>query len=114
MAQRLPKQICPGTLLPLAVATFYTVPANTMTTISAATLTNSTAIARTVTMHLVPNGGAAGPANMILSARTIAAGESYNVVQAIGQTIHAGATIQALSDLAGAVALVASGYETNP
>lgn len=114
MAQRLPKQLCPGAQLGTAAGVLYTVPANTLTTISAATLTNSTATARTATMHLVPSGGAPGPANMILSARTISPGESYNVAQAIGQTIPAGATIQALADAAAAVTLVASGYETNP
>lgn len=114
MAQRLPKQICAGVQLAAAAGILYTVPANTITTISAATLTNSTTIARTATIHLVPNGGAPGPTNMILAARTISPGESYNVAQAIGQTIHAGATLQALSDLAAAVTLVASGYETNP
>lgn len=114
MAQRLPKQIVAGVQLPAAAAALYTVPANTITTISAATLTNTTATARTATMHLVPAGGAPGPANIILSARVISPGESYNVAQAIGQTIPAGATIQALSDVAAAVTLVASGYETNP
>lgn len=114
MAQRLPKQICAGVQLAAAAGILYTVPANTITTISAATLTNSTTIARTATIHLVPSGGAPGPANMILAARTISPGESYNVAQAIGQTIHAGATMQALSDLAAAVTLVASAYETNP
>lgn len=114
MAQRLPKQLVNGVALAAAAAVLYTVPANTICTISAATLTNSTATARNVTMHLVPAGGAPSAANMILSARVISPGESYNVAQAVGQTIPAGATIQALADAAGAVNLVASGYETNP
>lgn len=114
MAQRLPKQLSAGAQLTTSVATYYTVPANTITTISACTLTNSTGTARTVTMYLVPNGGSAGVTNIILSARTIAAGESYNVSAAIGQTIPAGATIQALADANTALTLVASGYETNP
>lgn len=114
MAQRLPKQLVSGVQLGTAAAVLYTVPANTITTISAATLTNSTGTARTATMHLVPSGGTAGPANMILSARTISPNEAYNVPQAIGQSIPAGATIQALSDAATALTLVMSGYETNP
>lgn len=114
MAQRLPKQLCAGAQLTASAAAYYTTPANTITTISACSLTNSTATARTATMHLVPNGGTASAANMILSARTIAPGETYNVAPAIGQTIPAGASIQALSDVAAAVTLVASGYETNP
>jgi hypothetical protein len=114
MSQRLPKQLCAGVQLGVAAAVLYTVPANTLTTISAATLTNSTGSARTATLYLVPSGGTPGAANMILSARTISPGESYNVAQAIGQTIPAGATLQALADAAAAVTLVASGYETNP
>ena len=114
MPQRLPKQLCAGAQLTASAAPYYTVPANTITTISACSLTNSTATARTVTMHLVPNGGSANAANMILSARTVAPGETYNVASAIGQTIPAGASIQSLSDVAAAVTLIASGYETNP
>lgn len=114
MAQRLPKQLCAGAQLTTSAATYYTVPANTITTIAACTLTNSTGTARTATVYLVPNGGTAGVTNIILSARTIAAGESYNVAAAIGQSIPAGATIQALSDAGTAVTIVASGYEVNP
>ena len=114
MATRLPKQLSAGAQLTVSAATYYTVPANTIATVSAMTLTNSTGTARTATVYLVPNGGSAAATNIILSARTIAAGESYNVGAAIGQTIPAGATIQALSDAGSAVTLVASGYETNP
>lgn len=114
MAQRLPKQLQAGAQLTTSAATYYTVPANTITTISAFTLTNTTATARTATLYLVPSGGTAGATNCILSARTIAPGESYNVASAIGQTIPAGATIQALSDAGTGLTLVASGYETNP
>jgi hypothetical protein len=51
---------------------------------------------------------------MILSARVIAAGESYNVSSAIGQTLAAGGMIQALASAATSINLVASGYATNP
>lgn len=114
MAQRLPKQLIAGAQLTASAASYYTVPANTITTISACSLTNSTATARTVTVYLVPNGGSAGVTNIILSARTIAPGEAYNVSSAIGQSIPAGASIQAFADSATAVTIVASGYETNP
>lgn len=114
MAQRLPKQICAGAQLTTSAASYYTVPANTITTISACSLCNSTGTARYVTVYLVPNGGAAGVANVVLYQRVIAAGETYNVSAVIGQTIHAGASIQALAEAATAITLVASGYETNP
>jgi hypothetical protein len=112
--QRLPKRLVDGSQLTTSAATYYTTPANTLTTISACTLTNTSAGAVTATVYLVPSGGSATTSNVILSARTLAAGESFNVGSAIGQTLAAGGTLQALAGTATAVALVASGYETNP
>ena len=107
--QRLPKRLVDGSQLTAAAATYYTAPTATSTTISACTLTNTTAGAVNCTLYLVPSGGTAGAANCILSARAIAIGESYNVSSAIGQTLAAGGTIQGLGLN---VTLVASGYET--
>ena len=112
--QRLPSRLVDGSQLTAAAAIYYTAPANTITTIAACTLTNTTAGAVTATMHLVPSAGTPTASNMILSARVIAAGESYNVGSAIGQTLAAGGTIQALAGAAASIALVASGYSTNP
>ena len=112
--QRLPARLIDGGQLTGAASIYYTSPPNTITTIAACTLTNTTAGAITATMHLVPFGGAASAANMILSARTIAAGESFNVGSAIGQSMAAGGMIQALAGTAASITLVASGYATNP
>lgn len=110
--QRLPKRLVSGSQLTTSAATYYTVPDNTRTTISACTLTNTTAGAVTATVHLVETG-IAGSNNCILSARVIAAGESYNVGSAIGQTMSAGSTLQALAGSTSSITLVASGYESN-
>ena len=112
MAQRLPKSLVPGSLLTTSAAIYYTVPSGALTTVSAMTLCNTSAGVVGVTVYLVPNAGSPGAASTILSARKMAAGESYNVSGAIGQTIAAGATIRALDDTGAAVSLVASGYET--
>jgi len=112
--QRLPKRLVDGSQLTEVAATYYTTPANTLTTISACTLTNTTAGAVTATVYLVPNGGTAGVENCVLSARTLAMGEAYNVPGAIGQTIPAGGTLQALAGSATSITLVASGYESIP
>jgi len=112
--QRLPKRLVDGSQLTVAAVTYYTTPVNTLTTISACTLTNTTAGALTATLYLVPSGGSATTSNCILSARTIAAGESFNVGSAIGQTLPAGGTLQGLASAATSIAIVASGYETNP
>lgn len=114
MGQRLPKQLVAGSQLTTSAASYYTVPANTVTTISACSLVNTTGTARTASVYLVPSGGSASSSNCILSARVISPGESFNVFSAIGQSMPAGATIQALSDAGSAITLVASGYETNP
>lgn len=112
--QRLPKRLVDGSQLTTSAASYYTAPSNTLTTISACTVTNTSAGAVTATLYLVPNGGSAAASNCILSARTLAAGESFNVGSAIGQTLPAGGSLQALAGSATSIALVASGYETNP
>jgi len=109
---RLPKRLVDGSQLTAAAATYYTALPNTLMTVSACTLTNTTAGAITATLYLVPSGGSASASNCILSARNLAAGESFNVGTAIGQTIPAGGTLQALASAAASIALVASGYET--
>lgn len=109
--QRLPKRFIDGSQLGVAAAVYYTVPVNTVSTISAMSITNTTGSARTVTVHLVPSAGVAGAANAVCSARTVSPGETFNVFGAIGQTLAAGGTIQALADAAAALTIVASGYE---
>ena len=110
--QRIPKRLVDGAQLTNAAAAYYTAPASTVTTISACTLTNTTAGAVTATVHLVPSGGGPTAAHCILSARVIAAGESYTVGQAIGQSLPPGGTLQALAGSGASISLVASGYET--
>lgn len=112
--QRLPKRLVNGSQLTTSAATYYTAPANTLTTISASSVTNTTATAQAVTVYLVPSGGTAGVTNCVCSARVVAPGETYNISGAIAQTLASGGTIQALSDAATALTLVVSGYETNP
>lgn len=112
MAVRSPKRIVSGSQLTTSAATYYTAPAATTTTISACTLTNTTGTAQTATLHLVPPAGSAADSNCILFEYTIAAGASYNVPGAIGQTLPAGGTIQALASAGSAITIVASGYET--
>lgn len=109
--QRTPKRLIDGSQLTTGAVTYYTTPINTTTTISAMSVTNTTGTARTVTVHLVPSAGSAGASNAVCSARTVAPGETFNVFGAIGQTVPAGGTIQALADAATALTLVASGYE---
>lgn len=109
--QRVPKVITAAQLTTSA-ATYYTTPTNVTTTISALSLCNTTAGAVTATVHLVPSGGSASATNMILSARTLAAGESFSVPYAIGQSMAQGGTIQALASANTSISLSGSVYET--
>ena len=111
MAIKISKRLVDGSQLTTGAATYYTTPANTRTKIEACVLTNTSGANRTVTMHLVPSGGSASASNRILSAYTVNAGASYSVDEAINQVLETGGTLQALSDGATAVSLVASGSE---
>lgn len=105
------KRMVAGSQLTASAATYYTVGASTRAQIQAMTITNRNASSRTVTIHLVPSGGTADDTNIILAAKSLAQNESYKVIEAIGQWLEAGGTIQALASAATSVNLVASGIE---
>lgn len=105
-----PKRLVDGSQLTAAAAVYYTSTA-VKTRIDACALTNSTVGAVTATMHLVPSGGTATASNMILSAKSLAAGETLIVPGAIGQWLEAGGTIQALASAISSIDLVASGVQ---
>lgn len=97
--------------LTASAATYYTVPANKLTLIRRITLTNTSAGAESVTLHLVASGGAAANNNMILKGKTLAPGQSYVVAEAEGHVMSAGMTLQALASAATAITIRASGLE---
>lgn len=105
------RRLVGGTQLAAAASTLYTAPTATKTQIQSMTLTNTTGGAVTATVYLVSSGGTATASNTILSAKSIAAGESYKVIEAIGQVLEAGGTIQALASSATSISMVASGIE---
>lgn len=106
-----PKRLVSGSQLTAVAATYYTAPASTRARIDACALTNTTAGAVTATLHLVPSGGSAAVSNMVLSAKSLAAGETFIPPGAIGQWLEAGGTLQAMASAGAAITLVASGVE---
>lgn len=106
------KRFVGGSQLTTSAAIYYTAD-NIKARIDNIALTNTTAGAVTATVHLVPSGGSASASNCVLSARSIAAGETYIVPGAIGQTLDAGGTLQALASAGTAISLVASGIESS-
>lgn len=91
--------------------TQYTTPAGTRTIIDKFTGTNTTGSAATLTVKLVPSGGAAGAANTIISAKSLTAGEVYTFPEVVGHVLNAGDFISTLAGTATAITIRASGRE---
>lgn len=101
--------------LPNAVAIQYTVPAGQRCILKKVVFVNHTAIARAVTVHLVPSGGAVANANKIWDARSLPPNTVSEHVRECFDleniTMEAGDTLQCFADAASAVAMHASGIE---
>ena len=90
-----------GNVTAAAVTQGTAVPVNTRRRITAAIICNSTDIAKTFTAHVIPSGGTALATNMYISARTIAAGESYTCPELVGRGMNTGGFVQVLADATG-------------
>lgn len=84
---------------------------NCKTVIDKFTVTNTTAGAVVFSVNLVPNAGAASAANCVLSAKSIAAGETYNCPELVGQSLEAGGFISTLAGAATSLTISATGRE---
>lgn len=102
------KRLVLGSALTGTAAVYYTAPNNTKAVIKSAALVNTTAAAIAGTVHVVPVAGAPGAANTLISARNIAAGETYTCPELVNQVLTAGETLQALGN---GLTLVVSGAE---
>lgn len=98
---------------PAATTTQYTAPAATRTIIDKFTATNTTGAAATLTIYLVTSGGAAGAANTILSAKSIAAGDCYTCPEVVGHVLNPGDFIATGSGTNNALTIRSSGREVN-
>jgi len=89
-------------------AVYYTAPANTTAKIGRAVFCNTTAGAVTVTAGIT-TGGALAAATEIISARVVAAGETYVSPELAGQVIPAGSVLRALAGSATSITVMVSG-----
>jgi hypothetical protein len=98
--------------LPNAAATLYTSPAKVSTIIKKITLTNTDAAAgHSVTIYLVPAGGAAGAAYLLIDARAVGPLQTLDITEAVNQILAPGDLISAFADTAGEVNIRASGVQ---
>jgi hypothetical protein len=114
MASRIPINLLSNLQLTTSLTdASYTVPANSVATISACTLNNTTATARTVTVNVIPTGSAAATNQIITTITIPAAGAAPTIVSSlVGQHLLAGWKVQMLADSATAVTPLVSGYLT--
>jgi len=75
------------------------------------TVTNTTALNVPFSVNLLPSGGVASAANLVLSARSIAPGETYTCPQLVGQVLEPGGIISTLAGSGASLTLSASGRE---
>lgn len=94
-----------------AETTQYTAPASTRTIIDKFTGTNTTGTSATLTVKLVQSGGAAGAANTIVSAKTIAPGECYTFPEIVGHVLNPGDFLSTLAGTGAAITIRGSGRE---
>lgn len=74
-------------------------------------VTNTTASAATITVNIVPAGGSSAAGNTIVSAKSVAAGETYLCPEMVGQIIDTNAMIYTTAGTASALTIAASGRE---
>lgn len=91
--------------------TQYTSAPSVRTIVDKFTATNTTGTAATLTIRLVPSGGSAGASNTVLSAKSLAAGETYNCPEVVGHVLEAGDFISTLAGTAAAITIRASGRQ---
>lgn len=84
---------------------------NCKTIIDKFTVTNTTAGPVTFACNLVASGGSAGASNLVLSTKSIAAGEAYTCPELVGQTLEPNGFISTLAGAATSLTISASGRE---
>lgn len=94
-----------------ADTTQYTCPADTKATITKFTVTNTSAATVNFSCNLPGSGAIPNDGNLIIDARQIAAGETWNAIPMIGQKLEAGAFISTLASIATSLTISVCGYE---
>lgn len=84
-----------------AIQTTQYTATNATAIIDKATATNTTAGNLTLSVNLVTSGGVAGATNLVVSTRQLAAGETYNLPECVGQVLDSGGFISTIASGAG-------------
>lgn len=104
------KNIIPRKQAEAVDTTQYTA-VNCKTVIDKFTATNTTGSPVTISVNLVANPGAAAASNRVVSAKSIAPGETYNFPELVGQSLEAGGFISTIASAATALTISSTGRE---
>lgn len=108
MASITPKVLYPAQYLGASVATLYS-PTNARAIIDQAIATNTGTTNQTITMHI--GSGAVSGSNMLVKARAIAPGETYQCFELIGQVLENNETLSGGASAATQIVFRVAGRE---
>lgn len=91
--------------------TEYTAPANTHTIIDKFTATNIDTGAQTISINLVPSGGAVGASNLIIDGKSLSGGVTWDFTEMVSQILNTGDSISVLASAASKMVIRSSGRE---
>lgn len=75
--------------------------------------TNTSALPVALSINLVTSGDTAGNQNLIVKAKSLAAGETYTFPEVVGQVLAPGGFISTLAGTAASITIRASGREVS-
>jgi len=106
------QNIIDGVILSTALTTIYLVTDNLIRTkVDAINFTNFSDDISELTVEIISSGGTAGNGKLLIDAKELAAGESYQAPELSGQGIFKLGTIQAFSSVATSINCTATGTE---
>ena len=104
------KCLLESTQLAAAQTTLYTA-AGLRAILDKISATNVSGAAATITVNLVPSAGSAAATNVIVSAKSLQAGESYGFPELVGHVLNQGGFVSVLAGTGAAINFRMSGRE---
>lgn len=97
------------TMVGSSTTTLYTVDAGQTVAINQATVCNTDASARTLTVYVVPSGGSASATTTLVKDLSLAAGETKALYELEGHLLTPSMSIRAIASTAGVISMAVSG-----
>lgn len=94
-----------------AQTTQYTAPAGVRTIIDKFTATNTSSSVVSLSVNIIPSGGASGDANLIAKTKALAPSEAYTFPEVVGHVLGPGDVVSTLASAATSITIRASGRE---